>query len=159
MPAAADVTVPQVTGVKSDYACLVGANHMAEFKVKPVNLIQEGELELQNLPDGNILYMVQEEACTLGCSITTENPTFPGIEWTSSNEDVALINRMTGVITPKAEGEVQFTATAYNRKAAPAVSVQTPVITVVNDGPPAIAVPKGMDIVHARKREKHLFTG
>lgn len=154
MPAAADVTVPQVTGVKSDYACLVGANHMAEFKVKPVNLIQEGELELQNLPDGNILYMVQEEACTLGCSITTENPTFPGIEWTSSNEDVALINRMTGVITPKAEGEVQFTATAYNRKAAAAVSVQTPVITVVNDGPPAIAVPKGMDIVHARKKGK-----
>ncbi len=154
MPGADAITDPPITGVKTDYSCLMGDNHLAEFKVKPVTLIKEGELELGELPDGNVLYMVQEEAAQLTCNVTTENPTFPGVEWTSSNEEVALINRTTGVITPKAEGEVQFTATAYNRKAAPAVSIETPVMTVVNDGPPAIAVPKGMNIVHARKNSK-----
>lgn len=154
MPGATETTVPAITGVKSDYSCLMGANQIAEFKVKPVNLIKAEDLSLEGLPEGNILYTVQEEATQLTCNVATENPTFPGIEWTSSDENVALIDRVTGAVIPKAEGTVKFTATAYNRKAGQPASVETPEMTVVNGGPPAIAVPKGMNIVHTKKNNK-----
>jgi len=139
------------TGVNGDYTCLLGEEKMDTFFVSSVILIKESDLTITNMPELNKVYTIQEEVTQLLCEVSTINPTFPGIEWTSSDENIAIINRSTGVIYPKAEGEVQFTATAYNRKAGPAASVTSEVITVVNDGPPSVVIPKGLDVIQTKK--------
>lgn len=136
------------SGVKSDYACLTDDRHYTSFTVAPVTLIGEADMTISGIPDGDKIYMVKEEADTLRCELNQEKAfTFPQIEWSSSNEEVAKIDRMTGVIQPLMPGKVTFTATAYNRKLSAPVSVSTEELEVVNEGPPAIAVPKGMNRV------------
>lgn len=136
------------SGVKSDYACLTNDRHYTSFSAAPVTLIEEADMTIAGIPDGGKIYMVKAEADTLRCELNQEKDfTFPQIEWSSSNEEVAKIDRMTGVIQPVMPGKVTFTATAYNRKLSAPVSVSTEELEVVNEGPPAIAVPKGMDRV------------
>lgn len=119
-----------------------------------ITLVTAINIDTNSYPENNKIYLTAETSTKLSASVTPEDATFRDITWESSNEDVAVINETTGVITPVSPGLVSFTAVTDNGGfAVMPVTATTPVFEVLDGGPPAIVFPAGNNSFYTKKNE------
>ena len=130
---------------------VIGMSEIAE--IAPLILVESITLDSTSYPDNNIIYST--DRIELNASISPPNASFQELKWESSDETIALIDELTGAITPVSKGEVTFRAISNNGGMGGIIySEVTPVFTVINDGPPTIVFPKGNNAFVTKKNEE-----
>lgn len=121
--------------------------------VAPVVLISELVLDTSSYPENNKIYLTSETSTQLKASINPLNASFKDFTWESSNDSVATIDALTGVITAVSPGVVKFRALALNGGFSEPVASETPEFTIADGGSPAIVFPVGNNAFYTRKNE------
>ncbi len=147
-----DGTYNSETNLFSGGNIVIGMCALAE--TEPLVLAENINIDTSSYPVNNIIYLTDTKTTMLKASISPETATFTGIEWESSDESVALIDKTTGIITPVSQGTVKFRVIADNGGFGTVISAETPAFTVVDGGPPAIVFPEGNNAFITKKNEE-----
>lgn len=123
----------------------------ATANIAPLSLVQSITIDKSSYPKDNIIYLIDKKNTRLTVSVYPSDKPFI-IKWESSDTNVADIDKE-GVITPRAEGKVQFRAYADNGRFGLIYSDYTDEFTIVGGGPPTIVFPEGNNAFVTRKDE------
>ena len=94
------ITATAHNGVKGTSTVTVIRNAIAAISVEVI--------------PNTLTIVVNDPPKTLAATVRPDHTTDKKVEWTSSNENIATVNRTTGVVTAKSAGEAIITATAHN---------------------------------------------
>lgn len=118
-----------------------------------VRLVYAINLDISSYPENNKIYLTAETSTKLSATVIPEDASFKDIKWESTNEAVAVIDEVTGIITPVSPGLVKFRAISDNGGFGSPVTTETPEFEVLDGGPPAIVFPAGNNSFYTKKNE------
>lgn len=147
-----DGTYNSETNLFSGGNIVIGMCALAE--TAPLVLAENINIDTNSYPVNNIVYLTDTKTTMLKASISPETATFTDIEWESSDESVALIDKTTGIITPVSQGTVKFRAISDNCGFGAEISAETPIFTIADGGPPAIVFQEGNNAFITKKNEE-----
>lgn len=109
--AATPPNCPSSNFIDSNTSLFVPNNAIDLYKnTAPWNTAKSIQPIIFTLP--NEVSVVKTDSTKLECTVNVEEYHLEGLEWTSSNADVASVDETTGVITAKKVGDAVITATA-----------------------------------------------